>query len=89
MATTNQNQTIHLQKLIRRGHKHKRKSSNQKKEEKRNVETTRKQDLKCNKYIFINNYLSQWTECPNQETLSGRLDWKQKPKIQEPTICCL
>ena len=47
-ATTNQNQTLHPQKLKRRGHKHKIIGNHptKKKEEKRYIESTGKQGLK-------------------------------------------
>ena len=56
----------------------------QRKQEKRNIKSIRKQGLKGNKYISVNNYLKdQWTECSNQNTVA---DWI---KNQELTICCL
>ena len=50
-ATTNQNQTTHAQKPKRRGHKHKIKENHptkkrKSKEQRRNIESTGKQDLK-------------------------------------------
>ena len=48
-ATTNQNQTIHSQKLKRRGHKHKIKGNHltkKIKEQRRNIESAGKQGLK-------------------------------------------
>ena len=48
-ANTNQNQTIHSQKLKRRGHKHKIKGNHptkKRKEQRRNIESTGKQGLK-------------------------------------------
>ena len=55
------------------------------KEERINIESTGKQGLNCNKYIFINNFIKcQWSECSDQKTQSGRLDKKAKP-----SICCL
>ena len=48
-ATTNQNQTIHSQKLKSRGHNHKIKGNHptqKRKEQRRNIESTGKQSLK-------------------------------------------
>ena len=48
-ATTNQNQTIHSQKLKRRGHKHKIRGNHptkKRKEQRRNIKSIRKQGLK-------------------------------------------
>ena len=48
-ASTNQNQTVHLQKLKRKGHKHKIKGNHairKRKEERMNIESTGKQGLK-------------------------------------------
>ena len=48
-ATTNQNHTIYLQRLKRRGHKHQIKRNhptNERKEQKRNIESPGKQGLK-------------------------------------------
>ena len=42
-----------------------------------NIKLTGKYNLKCNKFIFVSNYLKcQWTKCSNQKTQSSRLDWK-------------
>ena len=48
-ATTIQNQRLHPQTIKRKGHKHKIKGSHPqpKKEQRRNIESTRKQSLKC------------------------------------------
>ena len=81
-TTTNQNQTLHSQKLKRKALKYKINENNltkKRKEEKRNIETTGKQSLNGNKYTSINNHHKcQWTEFSNQKTQSGRLDKKRK-----------
>ena len=53
-ATTNQNQTLHSQKLRRKRHKHKIKGNHptKKREQRRNTESTGKQDLKW-QYIHL------------------------------------
>ena len=67
-STTNKNQTIHSQKL-KRGNKHKIKGNKQKREQRRNTESTRKQGLKWPKNIFIHDYLKrQRIECSSQKT---------------------
>ena len=87
-ATTKQNQTLHSQKLKRKWHERKINGNHptkKRKEERINIESTGKQGLNCNKYIFINNFIKcQWSECSDQKTQSGRLDKKAKP-----LICCL
>ena len=81
-STTNQNQTLHSQKLKRKIRKHKMNGNHptkKRKEQRRNIESSGQQGLKCNKYISINNHLKcQWTECSRQKTQSGRLDKKAK-----------
>ena len=81
-ATTNQNGTLHSQKLIGKVFKHKINGNHptkKRKKEKRNIESTGKQGKMAINRLSINNHLKcQCTECSNQKTQSGRLDKKSK-----------
>ena len=47
-------------------------SNKKRKEKRRNIESTRKQGLKINKYIFINKYLKcKWIESKDIEWWNG------------------
>ena len=94
-ATTNQNQTLHSQKLKRGGQKHKIKGNNptkkrKKKEREKGTKEKHRINWKTRFKVAINTYLSIITL--NVNGLNAPIkrhrvaDWIKK---QEPTICCL
>ena len=86
-ANTNQNQTIHSQKLKRRGHKHKIKGNHPTK--KRKEQRRNRINWKTRFKMAINTYLSIITLNVNRLNAPIKrhrvADWIEK---QEPTLCC-